>query len=129
MTWLTRCAAVCAIRRALDVVQKPRRLQLNATLVVAAIATAQAQETVDQDAASRKVSNSSLTDCGAGSGFGWLLIKEDRFLVAITRTQGLGCFDFASVFVRFAARADEALSVYKHNFDIGAMALLPPAQT
>ena len=98
-------------------------------LVVAAIATAQAQETVDQDAASRKVSNSSLTDCGAGSGFGWLLIKEDRFLVAITRTQGLGCFDFASVFVRFAARADEALSVYKHNFDIGAMALLPPAQT
>ena len=31
MTWSTRCAAVCAMRRAPHDGQKPRRLQLNAT--------------------------------------------------------------------------------------------------
>ena len=80
----------------------------------------------------RKVSNSSLgglRQVGAGSVLGSTVIEEDRFLVVITRLQKLGCFKFASVFVRAAARGGEALSIYKHNCGIGVMALLPAAQT
>ena len=140
---ITRCAAVwthvqCPGREAEAAPLAVERDQL----VVAAIATAQVQRCRWPRAEGRgpraemlhrrKVSNSSLgglRQVGPGSVFGSTVIEEDRFLVVITRLQGLGCFKFASVFVRAAARGGEALSIYKHNCGIGVMALLPAAQT
>ena len=65
MTWSTRCAAVCAMRRAPHEGQKPRRLQLKAT----SLSWPQSpQRTLRNPWArmphSRKASNSSLTNCG-----------------------------------------------------------------
>ena len=55
MTWSTRCAAVCAMRRAPhDGLQASALAAERDQLVLAAVGAAQAQETVRQDAALKK---------------------------------------------------------------------------
>ena len=90
------------------------------------------QEAVGHDAAFREgfeLVFDKLQRVGAGSVFGQIILEDGGFLVAVTRTQELGYFKFASVLARAAARAGEAFLIYQHNCGIGAMALLPPAQT
>jgi len=74
MTWSTRCAPVCDMRRAPHEGQKPRRLRLlRQQLVATALAAAQPQEAVGQDAALEEGVELVLDEAGplgARAGFG-----------------------------------------------------------
>ena len=83
MTWSTRRAAVCAMRRASHEGQKPRRLQLKATRLSCPQSPQSPQRNRRKPWArmphSRKASNSSFTNCGrVGAGCGLSLCEEGR---------------------------------------------------
>ena len=73
MTWSTRCAAVCAMRRAPHDMQKPLAGEGDDKFVVPAVCAAQPQESVGEDAAFEKSVElvlHELRQIRPGGGFG-----------------------------------------------------------